>query len=338
MGLLLILPLLVSGYLVCLNDRFVFSRLHRYGGQLLYFLAAYQGLKCFGAAFAIISVFAWATSGLSIPLCIPISKNCAATNLDLLQRSAALIFSVDPSLTLKAQVFSFFILVGCLTCVMPYVFAFFSYKYYIFKFFLRKGAYEETLGEELVENAPLTTPLKAKARGILKSKFGNFLAKDSIKHHPIASVLVQSLTGSIPIMVTMEDRKVYVGFVTAIGSMSEVSSPLENFGVSPVLSGYRDKDTLKVIFTYKYPVDDEAFKQGAKSSVGAQPSEIFLKLENISSITRYDKDLKSKVIETPLPESTNQGAAPLHVIPLETERVDKGLVRWLRKWLIQKIA
>ncbi|MEB1206543.1 hypothetical protein VDQ16_06970 [Xanthomonas campestris pv. campestris] len=338
MGLLLILPLLVSGYLVCLNDRFVFSRLHRYEGQLLYFLAAYQGLKCFGAAFAIVSVLAWATGGLSLPLCVPMSEKCVATNLDLLQRSAALIISVDPSLTNKAQIFSFFILVGCLTCVMPYVFAFFSYKYYIFNFFLRKGAYEEILGEKIAENAPLTNSLKAEARGILKSKFGNFLAKDSIKHHPIASVLVQSLTDSIPIMATMEDRKVYVGFVTAIGSMSEVSSPLENFGVLPVLSGYRDKDTLKVIFTYKYPVADEASGKGARSGVDAQPSEIFLKLENISSITRYDKDLRSKVIENPFPESANQDLAAPQVNRLEAVRADEGLLGLLRKWFIQKIS
>lgn len=69
MGLLLILPILVSGYLVCMSHPYYFSRLHRYDGQLLYLRVAKLGLTCILVALtlsALISHFvpdAWQAFG-----------------------------------------------------------------------------------------------------------------------------------------------------------------------------------------------------------------------------------------------------------------------------------
>lgn len=332
MGLLLILPLLVSGYLVCLNDKFVFSRLHRYEGQLLYFLAAYQGLKCFGAAFFVVAAASWLSADVSFNPCLPVVKGCFPVSLDFIEALAGLVVSVDRTLVNKAQIFSFFILVGCVTCLMPYVFSFISYRAYVFKFFFRKGAYEELLGEEAQGAERLTRAQKAKARVILDERFGNFIARDSNKHHPIASVLVQSLANAVPVMVTMEDRKVYIGVVTRIGSTSEISSGLENFGISPTLSGYRDKDTLKVNFTYEYPE-----KKGGGHDV--KPSVTYLKLESIASITLYDEGLRSRILET-----TSLVASSGDIVVPSIQGQDsvndesfKSVIKSLKVWMVAKI-
>lgn len=50
MGLLIIVPLLVSGYLVCILHPFYFYRLHRFEGQLLYLQVARLGMSCLVAA------------------------------------------------------------------------------------------------------------------------------------------------------------------------------------------------------------------------------------------------------------------------------------------------
>jgi len=259
-------------------------------------------------------------------------KDSFTISLDFLEALAGMVVSVDHTLANKAQIFSFFILVGCVTCLMPYVFSFISYRIYIFKFFFRKGAYEELLGKEAQGAKRLTRAQKARARGILEGRFGNFLARDSNKHHPIASVLVQSLANAVPVMVTMEDRKVYIGVVTEIGSMSEISSGLENFGISPTLSGYRDKDTLKVAFTYEYPG-----KKGDKDDI--EPSVTYLKLESIASITLYDEGLRSRILETAsLVASSGDIVAPsIQAQDVVTDESFKSVITSLKVWMVAKI-
>ena len=53
-------------------------------------------------------------------------------------------------------------------------------------------------------------------------------------------------------MLTMDDRKVYVGKVISLGEPSETSGMDQDVSIMPLMSGYRDKDTLKVTFTTYY--------------------------------------------------------------------------------------
>ncbi len=58
MAFLLLLPLLVSGFLVCLKDPTVYCRLHRYEGQMLYLQVGRYGIYCFVAAMCVTAVLA----------------------------------------------------------------------------------------------------------------------------------------------------------------------------------------------------------------------------------------------------------------------------------------
>jgi hypothetical protein len=50
----------------------------------------------------------------------------------------------------------------------------------------------------------------------------------------------------------MSDRKVYVGTVVSMGEPTETSGMDQDILIIPVLSGWRDKDTLKVCFSTFY--------------------------------------------------------------------------------------
>ncbi|WP_156821649.1 hypothetical protein [Halomonas smyrnensis] len=88
--------------------------------------------------------------------------------------------------------------------------------------------------------------------------------------------LLQSLENQSMILVTLEDRKCYAGFITRIQEPNEESTGHKEIAVSPVLSGYREKDTLLVLFTNKYPKD--------------QKSRFILPRDKIISISDFDID------------------------------------------------
>lgn len=262
MGLLLILPLLVSGFIVCLKDRVVFSRLHRYDGQLLYLLVAYHGLICFLAAFALTSLVSMLISHQWSGGCAPfVSNSCLCIesfNTDFLAWGGDKFNQIDTKLGVKGQVYFFFTLVGVLTCGMPFILAPLKYRWFKWK-----------IRAESDEDAQV------------------FLNVKAIEHLPITKTLSESLLNKRPLMLTMADKKVYVGIIQSIGSATEVSGALEHFGIWPLLSGYRDKDTLKVTFTHDYPPFDK----------GSIP--VFFKQENIISATAYDEGHGDKIVERP---------------------------------------
>lgn len=72
------------------------------------------------------------------------------------------------------------------------------------------------------------------------------------------------------VLLTMEDRKVYMGIITEL-------TPHQQFKILPLLSGYRDEKNHMVIFTTDY------------AKVEAQ--HIILKTENIMSATQFDKKI-----------------------------------------------
>lgn len=58
----------------------------------------------------------------------------------------------------------------------------------------------------------------------------------------------------------MEDRKVYVGKIISLGEPSETAGMDQDISIMPLMSGYRDKDTLRVTFTTDYDrVDSEIY-------------------------------------------------------------------------------
>lgn len=53
-------------------------------------------------------------------------------------------------------------------------------------------------------------------------------------------------------MLMMDDRKVYVGKIISLGEPSETAGMDQDISIMPLMSGYRDKDTLRVNFTTDY--------------------------------------------------------------------------------------
>ncbi|WAT88373.1 hypothetical protein [Delftia acidovorans] len=100
--------------------------------------------------------------------------------------------------------------------------------------------------------------IKAWAHLSLRARFGKWnprlaIIAEILEDSPLDNLLFQiSMDKSKQIMLTMDDRKVYVGKIIQLGEPSETSGMDQDIVILPVMSGYRDKDNLKVVFTTYY--------------------------------------------------------------------------------------
>jgi len=214
MGLLLILPILVSGYLVCMNHPYYFCRLHRYDGQLLYLLVAKLGLYC--VLFALIACSTATALDRFLEWC------------DLQGRIGLILVDLGYSSAASAAHHAFVLEVAVLTIFTPALWT-----------------------------------LAARFLGFLRGRYTGF-GSASAYHRtrllldtPLGELLFDSVSKTRQIlMLTMNDRKVYVGLVDSLGEASEKESPQSTFSFVPMLSGYRDKDTLELKLITTYPDRD----------------------------------------------------------------------------------
>jgi len=85
-----------------------------------------------------------------------------------------------------------------------------------------------------------------------------------------------------PIMLSMDDKKIYIGIIIGFGFNKDAFSiKNETFRFLPLISGYRDKDTLKVIKTTDYI-------QTVKNLNALKSIELILRKENIISATMFN--------------------------------------------------
>ncbi|WIH16467.1 hypothetical protein [Xanthomonas graminis] len=113
---------------------------------------------------------------------------------------------------------------------------------------------------------------------------------DTIKRHILARKSWRIFTAydeaieraaPAPLMVTMKDRKVYVGFLQHSPSLQQSSMSHLNFEV--LSSGYRDKDDLRVQFTDDYT---EIFS--SENPITTLPSYKVLPIADIVSADFFD--------------------------------------------------
>ncbi|MDO7908947.1 hypothetical protein Q6A49_00080 [Pseudomonas sp. 22-AL-CL-001] len=111
---------------------------------------------------------------------------------------------------------------------------------------------------------------------------------------PLTRELMESMRDEENLyMFSMDDRKVYVGRVSDIGDLHEAGGMEEDFKIVPTMSGYRDKDTLKVTYTTDYSaVVEEMMLKGR--SIGF---EIVLSQKNIVSLSRFEDEIWKKFKE-----------------------------------------
>ncbi|WP_417763953.1 hypothetical protein [Shewanella sp.] len=258
MFLLLVLPILVSGYIIFTKSPYHFYRLHRYDGQLLYLESAKLGLCC-----TIWSVF----------ITLPINNYMPATitfldkefNIDLVsllegmlsstkalsreeQRELAwiLIISLNSLFIARLYVFLQKTRLHIISADIP---EYISRKWNLIKIFFKTkndGEAPSTTDDSslsLEENSPLS--LGERMRIILMSS----ILTDS----PIDDLFFKSyLIDGYYIMLTMEDRKVYIGRVISLGEPNESEGMDQEITITPYASGFRDKDNLGITLTTKY--------------------------------------------------------------------------------------
>jgi len=61
-------------------------------------------------------------------------------------------------------------------------------------------------------------------------------------------------------MLSLSDRKVYVGKIITMGEPNELEGPDQEVTLIPVMSGYRDRDTLSVVFNTQYDETDKSVR------------------------------------------------------------------------------
>lgn len=262
MGLLIIVPLLVSGYMVCIRHPFFYVRLHRFQGQLLYLQVARMGMACL-----IVSTLLSAAILAMSKQALPILGHVVAT--DYSNYLGTLLVQLDIASEKNGTLWVFLMQVGLTALVIP----FFWSALYV-------GAKKKIL--QLETDVQLHSLL---ALGVLEGT-------------PFRVLLRESIVQCRPCMFSLNDRKVYVGIVLLAGTPTESEGVDHAFTLIPILSGYRDKDTLEVTLNTHY-------------SNAANPPPITLIQENVVSATQFDFTLWNAV-HTRKTRKTRQGQLHQH--------------------------
>jgi hypothetical protein len=111
-------------------------------------------------------------------------------------------------------------------------------------------------------------------------------------------LLLKSVLQETPILVTLQNRKVYVGYVAEMPNLR-----LENqyIWLLPVLSGYREDKSLKVCFELIYP-DPEGLPEDME--IAKEDMLLTIPMSEVKSATLYHRDLESLILPYSPPEKT----------------------------------
>lgn len=256
MLLLLLLPILTAGFVICKKSPFQYYKLHRYEGQMLYLQSASFGLACLLIAYTILVLI---DSLVPATIC-SYNINIEALLIELTQAS----LNVNPE---QASMLTWILLltIGTLAIALLWV--------YLDQRRLKK----------------LSKKHKVDASIIL---MGRVLA-DS----PLDALLYESYVyENSYIMLTLSNRKVYVGVVNNMGEPNEIEGFDQEISLVPILSGYRDKADLSVHWTTSYQeVDpDENLRIVIRQELIESASEFDFDTWEAFASSRKEKDKKLK--------------------------------------------
>lgn len=117
---------------------------------------------------------------------------------------------------------------------------------------------------------------------------------DLLEDSPLDKALMSGILEDKLMMLDMDDRKVYVCKISTMGEPNENQGADQEIAILPIVSGYRDKDTLKVNLNTEY------------SSLKIS-STLVLKQEKIIAIREFDFEIwdqfnseKKQIKEPPL--------------------------------------
>lgn len=272
---LLIFPVLVAGFFACHIHPVDSYRLHRYEGQYLYLKSAELGIKCFFIAGLVALTMHHALPD-DISLC---GHRFSWRLLDWLTEQMTMIGASQQG---EARKMAWFVALSFLTFFAAFVLKFWAHL----QLWLRFRSWQTKLYVigEILEDSPLDNLL-----------FNLSLDKEK------------------NVMLTMEDRKVYVGRVVDLGEPTATGGMDQDILLIPVMSGFRNKDDLKVTFTTFY------------SEVKADIL-ISLRQDNIVSATEFDFDAYHKwnPPETKKPEESDAESAEQAKTTADRSQRSKG--------------
>jgi hypothetical protein len=213
--LLLILPILTSGFHLCQKSPFYKFKLHRYEGQFLYLKCAKQGFFCFcvGAALLMIFSFFDAPKICGVSLSVVFWIKSFFTEIYPKDVDAELIVSL-----------SYLSILSILTHIVAFVIIFIQLLRFKWLSF--------------TERVPIDI----------------LLMYDILSDSPLDNKLFQSYARSEPLLISLSNNKIYVGIVNWLGEPNEIEGMDQEISIVPILSGYRDSKDKTVVFTtnYKY--------------------------------------------------------------------------------------
>lgn len=214
---LLILPILVSGFYICHNHPLYKQKLYRYEGQYLYLLCAKNGTYCF-----FLGILLTLLAHNLLPDALTIGSQFTIP-LNFIEGTNSLLSGLNILDKKGKGTLVWIFWVSLLTFIAAWCWTLISFLSYclIFKTWRPKAH----IAYKVLSDSPIDKLL--------------FEAS-----HERSDVNV--------LMLTLSDRKVYVGKVITMGEPNELEGPDQEVTLIPVMSGYRDKDTLKVIFNTQY--------------------------------------------------------------------------------------
>ncbi|ELA3168545.1 TPA: hypothetical protein ACN7UX_003208 [Klebsiella pneumoniae] len=249
---LLLIPILVSGYILVVANLYHYYQLHRYDGQLLYLKVAAHGTMSvvFVLAVALITKFLF-------PDFHPIAIVSELLNVKK---------TIDKH---KVETWLALISIASIISSLIWVLIIWS-KNIVLGFFCEKQHHEDIFHAK---------KLRILRKTISNSTLDSMLL-DAMESKPKKSILV-----------TLSSRKVYVGIVNGIQEPTESEAPNSYISIFPIMSGYRDKDTLSITFTNSYPSEvsvSSAATADSKKIHKIANMDILIKSDEISHLSWFD--------------------------------------------------
>ncbi len=215
MFLLLILPILVSGFVVCNTNPNYYYRLHRYEGQYLYLKSAHLGVISL-LSFSLIALFA--NKYLPPTICLFSWE----VPIDVISLAKSLLRDALKSKN-EADLTSFVwvVVVSVGSILYSYLWSIISR----IRLHYKAGSFEE-------------------------SKI--LLMSNILSDSPLDKLFFESYIHVRPLLLSLQSRKIYVGTINSLGEPNESEGMDQEISVIPLMSGYRDKNKLTVKFTELY--------------------------------------------------------------------------------------
>ncbi len=262
MLLLIIIPILVSGFIACNSHPKHFYKLHRLDGQCLYLKSAQLGT---------VSVILFLAVALLCNKYLP-------PYIDLIKILESLLTAVvadESDRTLTAWIL--------LVTVGSILFSYLGSWRYSIKLLnqgIRMKGHEGTLS--FIER------IKLVIRCLIYGADGcQYMAVSCIvlmrkifKDSPYDELLIEAYLAQTPVQINLETREVYVGFIARLGEPNESDGVSQEIAIIPLLGGYMHKDTLEVDYA-AYPTALEDAKKGI-------PHKRVIMQDAITSVSRFD--------------------------------------------------